>query len=131
MDLRAVAEWLSDTIAASGFQMYPEIRAKANFPCGMVGWPGPSEYDSDLDQGDTVTIPVHLLASGNDDISARHLLDSMLSRGTSDSVKDLLEEADPDDVFDTLRVLGWDLLDGITVNDVPAYGVTLNIEIIG
>jgi hypothetical protein len=131
MDLRAVAVWLSDTIASTGFQMYPEVRAKANFPCGMIGWPGPAEYDADLDQGDVVTLPVHLLVSANDDITARHTLDSMLSRGTEDSIKDLLEAEDPGTTFDTLRVLGWDLLEGITVNDVPAYGVTLNVEIIG
>jgi hypothetical protein len=131
MDLRALAEWLSDTIAATGFQMYPEVRAKANFPCGMIGWPGPSEYDADFDGADTITIPVHLLASGNDDITARHTIDLLLSRGTDTSIKDILEAADPTGVADSIRVIGWDLLDGITVNDVPAYGVTLTVEVIG
>ena len=103
---------------------------KANFPAVMVGLPSTGEYDSDLDGADTVQFPVYLLASGNDDITARHLFDSALSRGTDDSLKDLLEDAEPSG-FDSLRVTGWDSLEGVTVNDVPAYGITLNIEIIG
>lgn len=128
--VRTALKTALDTI--SGLRCYDVFPDSLSPPAAIVGMPTSVAYDTVLMRhADTATFPVRILVGKATDAAAQRRLDIYLASSGSDSVKEVLETANPGSDYNVLRVLSAQGMGVYTYNGIDYLGVEFTVEVVG
>lgn len=131
MNLTSVRAGITDTLQnIQNLRIYEWIPSQVSPPAAVISL-GTGQYDTDLDEGMTVTYGVLVMLTRADDQKGQARLDEFLGQG-NDSVYQVIDTNPTlNESCDSCRVTSWNNPGTFNIGGIEYLGVEINLEVIG
>ena len=131
MNLTSVRAGITDTLQnIQNLRIYEWIPSQVSPPAAVISL-GTGQYDTDLDDGMTVTYGVLVMLTRADDQKGQARLDEFLSQGTNSVFNVIDSNPTLNSSCDSCRVTSWNNPGTFNIGGIEYLGVEINLEVIG